>query len=209
MWYEFHLLTILQPIMIIYLHGFNSSGASTKGQLLREQLQDIPVLTPTYHYDPQRAIDMLQTLISETLKLDEHLMLVGSSLGGYYAQYLADQYSLKQVLINPALMPLATLEDYLGENVNFYSGERYILTEQHLASLRELDIPDPCARPVPTLLLLDQGDEVLDYRIAATRYQACAEVVIYDDGDHQFQHMPESLPYIRKLYRQTVAQEEN
>ena len=164
--------------MIIYLHGFNSSGASAKGQFLKEQLAGINVLTPSYHYDPARAIAMLENLVTESCKLEDNLMLAGASLGGYYAQYLADKYALKRVLINPALLPMVTLDDYLGENINFYTGERYQLTAQHLASLRALDIPEPCRHPVPTLLLLDQADELLDYRLAAERYQACAKAGI-------------------------------
>ncbi|MDH3949274.1 MAG: hypothetical protein OEU74_09985, partial [Gammaproteobacteria bacterium] len=82
----------------------------------------------------------------------------------------------------------------------FYTGETYTLTQTHLDTLLALDIPDPCAEPVPTLLLLDKGDEVLDYRIATTRYQDCAEVIIFDGGDHQFQHLAEALPRIREFY---------
>ncbi|MFP3874499.1 MAG: YqiA/YcfP family alpha/beta fold hydrolase [Thiohalophilus sp.] len=186
--------------MIIYLHGFNSSGASAKGQYLKQQLDDITILTPSYHYDPARAIDMLQHLIEASLSLDNNIMLAGSSLGGYYAQYLAHYYRLKQVLINPTLMPLSTLDNYLGENVNFYTGERYELKERHLDTLRALDVPAPCVEPVPTLLLLDRGDEVLDYHTAADRYRACAEVRLFDGGDHAFQHLPEALPFIRKLH---------
>ena len=186
--------------MIIYLHGFNSTGDSTKGWFLKDHLPDIPVLTPTYHYDPRRAIPFLENLIREHLPHKQSPMLIGSSLGGYYAQYLAHHFNLKAVLINPALMPMSTLHDFLGENTNFYTGETYTLTQTHLDALLALDIPDPCTEPVPTLLLVDKGDEVLDYRIATTRFQDCAEVIIYDDGDHQFQHMPEALPHIRAFY---------
>ena len=186
--------------MIIYLHGFNSTGGSAKGRFLKDHMSDIPVMTPTYNYDPRRAILFLETLIREHLPRNQSLMLIGSSLGGYYAQYLAHQFGLKTVLINPALMPMSTLHDYLGENTNFYTGETYNLTQTHLDTLLALDIPDPCAEPVPTLLLVDKGDEVLDYRIATTRYQNCAEVIMFDDGDHQFQHMIEALPPIRAFY---------
>lgn len=186
--------------MIIYLHGFNSTGNSAKGQYLKEHLPDIPVLTPTCHHAPEQAIAFLEQLIRENLLQNQPLMLIGSSLGGYYAQYLAHQFNLKAVLINPALMPLETLHDYLGVNTNFYTGETYTLTEAHLDTLLALDVPDPCAEPVPTLLLLDKNDEVLDYRIAVNRYQHCAEVIIFEGGDHQFQHMPEALPRIMALY---------
>lgn len=186
--------------MILYLHGFNSTGNSAKGQYLTDRLPDIPVLTPTYHYDPATAIAYLERLVEEKLQQNQHLMLIGSSLGGYYAQYLAHRFRLQTVLINPALMPLTTLHDYLGENTNFYTGETYTLTQAHLEALLALDVPNPCTQPVPTLLLLDKGDEVLDYRTAVTRYQDCAEIIIFDGGDHQFQHLPEALPRIRHFY---------
>ena len=186
--------------MIIYLHGFNSTGSSAKGQLLKDHLPDLPVLTPTYHHDPTTAIAFLEQLVVKNLQQNQPLMLIGSSLGGYYAQYLAHQYNIKTVLINPALMPLATLHGYLGENTNFYTGETYTLTQAHLDALLTLDVPDPCTESVPTLLLLDKNDEVLDHQIAASRYQNCAEVVIFDGGDHQFQHLPESIPRIKEFY---------
>ncbi|NNF97035.1 MAG: esterase, partial [Halobacteria archaeon] len=177
--------------MIIYLHGFNSTGNSAKGQFLKHHLPDIPVLTPTYHHDPKTAIAFLERFVEENLQQNQHLMLIGSSLGGYYAQYLAHQFNLKTVLINPALMPLATLHDYLGENTNFYTGETYVLTQAHLDALLALDIPEPCMIPVATLVLLYKGDEVLYYRVAASRYAECGEVILFEDGDHQFQHLPE------------------
>lgn len=186
--------------MIIYLHGFNSSGNSAKGQFLKDNLPGIPVLTPTYHHDPEIAIAFLEQLMRQNLRESQHLMLVGSSLGGFYAQYLAHQFNSKAVLINPALMPLTTLHDYLGDNTNFYTGETYTLTQAHLDALLALDVPDPCAESIPTLLLLDKGDEVLDYHIAANRYQHCADVVIFEGGDHQFQHLAESLPKIKTFY---------
>ncbi len=186
--------------MIIYLHGFNSSGNSAKGQFLKHHLPDIPVSTPTYHHDPEIAVTILEQLIEETLQKNPQLTLIGSSLGGFYAQYLAHRYRLKSVLINPALMPLETLYDYLGKNTNFYTGETYVLTQAHLEALLTLDIPEPCVESVPTLLLLDKGDELLDYRLAVNRYQDCAEVIIFEGGDHQFQHLPEALAKIRAFY---------
>lgn len=186
--------------MIIYLHGFNSTGSSAKGQFLKENLPAIPVLTPTYDYQPAVAMIFLERLVEQEVQQKEHMMLIGSSLGGYYAQYLAHQFNVKLVLINPALTPTATLHDYLGENTNFYTGVTYTLTQAHLDALQEMDVPDPCADPVPTLLLLDKADEVIDYHVAVNRYQHCAEVVLFDDGNHQFQHLPEALPRIRTFY---------
>ncbi len=190
--------------MIIYLHGFNSSGASAKAKALRRLLQPIAVLAPSYHFDPPRAVEQLQSRIEDALKTEtprDTLMLVGSSLGGFYAQYLARRYGCKLVLINPALDPIPALADYLGENTNFYTGVVYALEHRHLDALRPYYVVDPCRDPVPTLVLLDQGDELLDHRIAFERYQACAEVLRFDGGDHQFQHLPEAIESIKTLYR--------
>lgn len=143
---------------------------------------------------------MLQHLIEESLRLDRNLLLAGASLGGYYTQYLGQRYALKRVLINPALMPLETLDNYLGENVNYYTGKRYMLTTGHLDALRALDIPHPCIASPPTLLLLDKGDELLDYRLAAQRYDNCADIRLFERGDHAFQHLPDVLPAIRGMH---------
>ena len=133
--------------MIIYLHGFNSSGASAKARALRRFLQPIAVLAPSYHVDPRRAVDQLRSYIDHAIQTEtcsDTLMLVGSSLGGFYAQYLARRYRSKLVLINPALEPIPVLEDYLGENTNYYTGEIYVLERRHLDALRPYYVVDPC-----------------------------------------------------------------
>ena len=186
--------------MIIYLHGFNSTGQSAKGQYLKQHLHDIRVLTPTYHYQPQQAITDLQELVQSSMQHSERLLLVGSSLGGYYAQYLSRQFDINAVLINPALQPMITLDNYLGENTNFYSGETYTITRDDLDVLKSFDVAEPCPSNTHILVLLDKADEVLDYRVAEQRYRPCANVICFDDGDHQFQHLAESLAPIRALY---------
>lgn len=191
--------------MIIYLHGLNSTGQSAKGQFIKQAFSDTTqVYTPTYDHDPDRAIEYLHHYVADCLHhlaAEETRMLVGSSLGGFYAQYLSRQFEgFKLVLINPALGPVEILRQHLGVNENFYTGERYILEEHHLQALLKYEISTPCQNPLPTLLLLDNGDEVIDYHFAAEEYAPCANVVIYEGGDHQFQHLPESLPLIRQFY---------
>lgn len=193
--------------MIIYLHGFNSTGESAKGLALKHALtHEITVYTPTYHYDPARAINDLTHYIAQKIAehpKDKKCMIIGSSLGGFYAQYLARQFpGALAVLINPALGPIASLENHLGENVNYYSGEKYILEPQHLEALKQFDIAQPCLAPVPTLLLIDKGDELIPYQYAVDKYQACGKLVLYAGGNHQFQHLAEAIPEIKKFYFQ-------
>jgi predicted esterase YcpF (UPF0227 family) len=181
--------------MYIYLHGFNSSGASAKGRFFSQSLAPHVVHTPSYPPEPDAAIAYLRHTI-DSLLIDARdavaPILIGSSLGGFYAQYLARQFELAAVLINPALQPALTLKPYLGWQTNFYSGERYFFGEDELAQLSRYDIADPCVAPRPTLVLLDAGDEIIDYRYAEQRYQGCAQVMVFAGGNHQFQHVDEA-----------------
>lgn len=192
--------------MIVYLHGFNSTGDSAKGKALKSSLQgDIDFYTPTYHYEPDLAIASLtkyiKHIVSQQSK-NEPRMIIGSSLGGFYAQYLARQFSgFKVVLINPALGPITTLQNHLGENKNFYTGEKYILQQKHLDQLQRYNVEQPCLNHTKTLLLIDKDDEVIEYSFAVEQYKKCAEIILYDGGDHQFQHLDESIPKIKHFYK--------
>jgi predicted esterase YcpF (UPF0227 family) len=188
--------------MFIYLHGFNSSGESAKGKFLSKALAPLAVHTPSYPPDPDPAIAYLQQTIEglqHNAPTNEPTILIGSSLGGFYAQYLARQFNLAIVMINPALQPALTLTPYLGWHTNFYTGERYYFGEQQLTRLLHYDIVDPCSDPVPTLVVLDAGDEIIDYRYAQTRYTDCAQVIVFPGGDHQFQHLAEASELIRSF----------
>lgn len=185
--------------MFIYLHGFNSSGQSAKGEYFKARLAPTPVLTPTYCADPDNAITQLSEFIASTISATPDAclpVLIGSSLGGYYAQCLARKFSLAVVMINPALQPAQTLRPYLGWQTNFYTGEKYYFGEPQLENLLAFDIPEPCAQPVPTLVLLDKGDEVIDYRVASAIYSTCATVIVYPGGNHGFEHLAEAAQEI-------------
>jgi hypothetical protein len=110
--------------------------------------------------------------------------LVGSSLGGFYATWLAERHGLKAVLVNPAVRPYEGLRELLGPQQNLHSGERYELTQAHLDELRDMEVA-AITRPERYLLLVRTGDEVLDYRQAVERYRGCRQRVI-EGGDHGF-----------------------
>ena len=178
--------------MIVYLHGFNSSPQSHKAQVLARYMEEhglaayyaCPVLPP-------RAKDAIREI--ESLRLDRIACYVGSSLGGYYATYLAERHGAKAVLINPAIEPHIGLRAYLGEQKNLHTGEPYQLTEAHLREWRELWAPR--ITPSRYLLIVETGDEVLDYRKAVQRYAGADQVVI-EGGDHSLQSFPQHLPRI-------------
>jgi uncharacterized protein len=178
--------------MIAYLHGFNSSPQSHKAQLVGRYLSErglgaqyaCPALPPL-------AGDAIREV--ERLRPNETTCYLGSSLGGFYATYLVEKHGGRAVLINPAIEPHVGLRTYLGEQKNLHSGESYQLTEAHLEEWGRLWVPR--ITPSRYLLLVETGDEVLDYRKAVARY-AGAEQVVVQGGDHSLQSFPRHLPRI-------------
>lgn len=171
--------------LLIYIHGFNSSPRSYKAQRLVDYIQQhqcvVDYQLPELSDQPDRAIAQLTALVEQA---GQDVVLIGSSLGGYYATWLACQYGLRAVLINPAVRPYELLREYLGPNKNFHSGEEYVLTENHIEALRQLETqPGPCYELLD--VYLESGDEVLDYRQAEAKYQR-ARLHLFPGGDHSF-----------------------
>jgi len=179
--------------MLIYIHGFNSSPQSYKANLLKDFAETISIgellSIPQLSYDPVVAISQLETLVKKQLHLsasrpDCRPSLIGSSLGGYYATWLAEKYDCRAVLINPAVKPYELFNDYLGPNKNEYTGEEYELTMNHLEELRKIEV-EKISNPDRYLLMLQTGDEVLDYKLAIEKYAAVPSIV-EEGGGHEF-----------------------
>ena len=145
---------------------------------------------------PPLALDAIA--IVENNYLQKNTCFIGSSLGGFYATYLTEKHGLKAVLINPAIDPHIGLRAYLGPQNNLHTGEPYQLTEAHLEEWEKLYVPR--ITPKRYLLLVETGDEVLDYRQAVARYSGAQQVVI-EGGDHSLQSFPEHLQRILEFAR--------
>lgn len=177
---------------ILYIHGFNSAPSSAKARQLEAMMGQLGLAeqlrVPALHHHPRQAMAQLEASIAELGRP----LLVGSSLGGYYATHLAERHGLKGLLINPAVTPHQHFDGYLGTQRNHYSGETWELTLDHVQALAELEVPPPqdAAR---YQVWLQTGDETLDYRHAERYYRACA-LRIQAGGDHGFQGFAERLP---------------
>jgi uncharacterized protein len=189
--------------MYIYLHGFNSGGTSSKASQLRSMLAPVPVLSPTYPaHKATRAVSFLRDYISAAKREQTHatpLVLIGSSLGGFYAQTLAREFAARIVLINPSIAPDETLLRCVGLNHNQATGEDYPLTADDVRALKAFRAP-ACDPQIQTLLLLDAGDELLDYRIAEAWYRGCGKTIVYAEGNHRFEHLAEAQEEIQRLH---------
>jgi hypothetical protein len=172
--------------MLIYIHGFNSSPASTKARQLEVRMRSLghhaEYRCPALPDRPGQAIALLQAEMRSAVPAD--ITLIGSSLGGYYATWLAERSGCRAVLVNPAITPHVGLRGYLGPQKNLYTGEPYELTEQHLQELAALFVPQP-TRLERYYLMVTTGDEVLDYREAVARYAGARQLVV-EGSDHGF-----------------------
>ena len=178
---------------VVYIHGFNSAPASFKAQQFRQAWSQLglpaeQLLIPALHHHPKQAMHQLQEAIEQL----QQPVLVGSSLGGYYATYLAQQYHLTALLINPAVRPHLLFDDFTAEQENLYTGERWLLTDAHLHALAALEVAPP-QDAERFSVWLQTGDETLNYCVAEQYYSGCA-VHIQQGGDHSFQRFAEHLP---------------
>ncbi len=168
--------------MVLYIHGFASSGEGTKARIFREHYrkEGVPFMAPSLSFIPELAVGTLEEIVRNC----KDVALIGSSLGGYYAIFLAKKYGLKAVLINPSITPQQTLKKVIGEVNCFYDGQsRFCWDEKHIEMLEEFKVNYP---PVERLLLLAQkGDETLDYRVAQ-EYLEGAQMLIEEGGSHSF-----------------------
>ena len=183
--------------MIIYLHGFGSAGFGEKAQKFLEYFED-EMITPTLPTIPALAIASLEQIIEAFINRGIKVSLIGSSLGGFYALYLANKYDLKAVLINPAVIPWLTLESYRQDEdemaICYYDNSKFEFNHSHVQSLRNFEVV-MLKKPSNILTLLQTDDEVLDYNDAADKLEE-TELIVEEGGSHSFDDIER---YFRKV----------
>ena len=171
---------------VVYLHGFNSAPQSVKGQILARAAAALPepprFHLPQLHHRPALAMHDVGAWIDREVPAGDDLTLIGSSLGGFYATFLAERYGARAVLINPAIRPYEDLRPYAGRQRNLYTGEEYEVTPAHFEELAALAVTR-ITRPERYFLLARTGDELLDWR-AAVAFYAGAFQYVAGGGDH-------------------------
>lgn len=184
----------------IYIHGFLSSPASFKarqlGAWLAHHRPDVDFQCPHLSPYPTETARQLKALVPRDRS---PLYLMGSSLGGFWAAWMAEQYRAPAVLINPAVAPWQFLPDYLEVDLKgYHTDDTYRLRAHHVDEFRRYDV-DPPSRPESLWLLVQTGDETLDYRQAVEKYRG-AKQTVEPGGDHGFQaferYIPDALAFL-------------
>ena len=179
---------------LLYLHGFRSSPQSNKARILGDHIAAThprvrwwcPQLPPS----PRDAASLIVEGIASWPR--QSMAVMGSSLGGYYASWVAQLARCKSVLINPAVNPARDLEKYIGEQSSWHDPEdKFFFRSEYIEELRQLDTRNmtPAA---PEMALIAQGDEVLDWTEMSERYPHALQLV-QEGGDHALSNFEEYL----------------
>lgn len=179
--------------MILYLHGFRSSPRSTKARQLARRIEERGLAArhrcPQLSVSPRAAAAEIDAIVREGH--DEPLAIIGSSLGGYYATWIAERVEARVVLLNPAVHPDRDLAQHLGMQTVYHSDETVEIEPAFLDELAALRV-GPITRPDRYLLVAATGDEVLDWREMIARYPDAHHRII-EGSDHGLSDFAEHI----------------
>lgn len=178
---------------IFFLHGFASAGFGEKTETLKSVFGASRVLAMNFPTDTKATISQLKFFAPVLQK--NNTLLVGSSLGGFYAAWMSYTFGLQSVLVNPALDANVLLRAYHGQEINNYkTSEKYLFGEKDTQALNDLYVPQQELLKVKNNIFfyLDKDDELLDSQKTAQTYKDFS-VTVYEGGNHSFAHMKEMI----------------
>lgn len=172
--------------VFISLHGFHSSPQSLKALQIKEYLAnhhpDIDFVCPQLPVFPKDMWKKIEAIFEQYKDYDIGVM--GSSLGGFLATKAIQTYQVKAILVNPAITPDLLLTKYQGIQVHPYLQQHYNIDQEYIDQLITLNI-ERLNQPELAWVLLQAGDEVLDYREALNKYKS-SKVTCEQGGNHSF-----------------------
>jgi predicted esterase YcpF (UPF0227 family) len=192
--------------MILYLHGFRSSPKSFKARVVHERMAALgrgnELICPQLPASPKAAIEL--ALLLAARHAPDKLAIVGSSLGGFYATWLAERLGCRAVLLNPAVNPLKDLDKHVGVTTAYHSDEPFEFKREYVDQLADLRVAR-ITRPERYFLVAATGDEVLDYRDMVAHYEGARQHVI-EGGDHAISDFPRYVDEVLAFCQVEAAQ---
>ena len=181
---------------ILYLHGFASSSDSTKAKVFKNFIKkqnDFEVIVPDL---PNNLVGWSEQ-IDDLIKEHKPIAFMGSSLGGFYSTYFARKIEAIDILLNPAVLPAEGMKTYLGKNKNYSTGEEFLLTDSdidHLFSMQK-SLNNENVSDKNSLVILETGDEILDYK-QALEFYAGSYIKVIHGGSHSLDSFEQCLSQI-------------
>jgi len=186
-------------ILVVYLHGFRSSPNSTKAVMTGEAVRALSSADHSYEWfcpqllaSPKASLEMVTKHINQA-KFDR-IVIIGSSLGGFYTNYLAKKYQCKGITLNPAVYAARELEPHVGMMTAYDSEEPFDFKAEYIDELRALQV-DPITDPKRYFLIAAKGDELLDWKEMAAFYPGAKQLIL-EGGDHGISDYANHLPAV-------------
>jgi predicted esterase YcpF (UPF0227 family) len=178
---------------LLYLHGFRSSPQSAKARLVAERVttrhSKVVWWAPQLPPSPRDAMNLVMKGIAGWPR--SSMAVIGSSLGGFYATYVAGMTQCRVVLLNPAVQPARDLARHIGEQTSWHDpSEHFYFRPQYIDELRTLEV-GTLTRPERALAIVAKGDEVLDWREMSARYPG-SRVKLMEGSDHALSDFAEA-----------------
>ena len=139
---------------------------------------------------------MVRTFIEQ--ETFDQLSFIGSSLGGYYATYLAERYLSRVTLLNPAIFPARDLEQYIGEQKAWHSEDSFEFLPEYVTELQNLFITQ-ITEPQRYFLIAAKGDEVLDWREMCQKYPDAHQLIL-EGSDHAISEYADYLEQVMQFH---------
>lgn len=182
--------------MILYLHGFRSSPSSFKAQAALDYMNTHGLggrfFCPQLPESPFQSVSLASQLMEG--HDPENILLIGSSLGGYYANFLAERTGCKAVLLNPVIDPWQVKAGMENPPGTLELAEWEMDREKYADELRRFAVRH-ITRPERYLLIAATGDELLDYRQMSAHYENARQIII-QGSDHSLPEFPDYLDEI-------------
>jgi predicted esterase YcpF (UPF0227 family) len=181
--------------ILIYLHGFNS-GFDKNAEKIKSLETVAPVVGKTVDYTNPSDVASLEQFIKSKDSTKDEVILIGTSLGGYFARYFAKKFKMRCILLNPALKPEATLSKFLGKNKNYITGKTNELTEKDIESLKKYKVSGSTGSGMLTILATD--DELIDHHDTHKELKKHSDVH-HTTGGHRMNDITSQIPKIQKF----------
>ena len=185
--------------LVVYLHGFRSSPNSTKAVMTGEAVRALSSADHSYEWycpqllaSPKASLEMVTKHIVQA-KFDR-IVIIGSSLGGFYTNYLAEKYQCKGIALNPAVYAARELEPHVGMMTAYDSEEPFDFKAEYIDELRALQV-DPVTDPERYFLIAAKGDELLDWKEMAAFYPGAKQLIL-EGSDHGISDYANHLPAV-------------
>ncbi len=195
----------MSSTLLVYLHGFRSSPRSSKAVMTGEAIKALSTLEnpiewfcPQLLASPKASMDMVIKHIDESTH--DRLIVIGSSLGGYYTNYLAEKYGCKAIALNPAVRAPQELAPHVGMLTSYDTDEPYDFRPEYIDELKTLQV-EAISNPTRYFLMAAKGDELLDWQEMVDFYPGAHQLVL-EGSDHGIADYSEHLPKVLKFIAQ-------